>query len=92
MLISPPLPSLVDTYRPSMSSLGMSIIVNVIIVIDLNDWNIYDSNLVMNQILALNTLEGINIVIYKALCFDVAQGRMNGRPMRLEFPRVGLLV
>ena len=31
-------------------------------------------------------------VIYKALCFDVAQGRMNGAPMRLELTRVGLLV
>ena len=30
-------------------------------------------------------------VIYKALCFDVAQGRM-GYPMRLELTRVGLLV
>ena len=31
-------------------------------------------------------------VIYVALCFDVAQGRMNGVPMRLELTRVGLLV
>ena len=32
------------------------------------------------------------IVIYEALCFDVAQGRMNGHPMRLKLTRVGLLV
>ena len=31
-------------------------------------------------------------VIYKALCFDVAQGRMNWTPMRIELTRVGLLV
>ena len=39
-----------------------------------------------------STLLVVVDVIYKALCFDVAQGRMNGRPMRLELIRVGLLV
>ena len=29
-----------------------------------------------------------HIVIYKALCFDVAQGRRMGDPMRLELTRV----
>ena len=28
----------------------------------------------------VNELLFIDIVIYKALCFDVAQGRMNGAP------------
>ena len=31
-------------------------------------------------------------VIYEALCFDVAQGRMNEAPMRLELALAGLLV
>ena len=31
-------------------------------------------------------------LIYKALCFDVAQGRMNGAPMGLELTRVNLLL
>ena len=32
------------------------------------------------------------IVIYKALCFDVAHAEWMGHPMRLELTRVGLLV
>ena len=34
----------------------------------------------------------ISVVIYEDLCFDVAQGQMNGHPMRLELTRLGLLV
>ena len=32
------------------------------------------------------------LVIYKDFCLDVAQGRMNGHPMRIEHPREGLIV
>ena len=32
------------------------------------------------------------IVIYKALCFDVAQGRINGAPNETRITHVGLLV
>ena len=32
------------------------------------------------------------VVIYEALCFDVARGQMNGHLMRLEPTRIGLLV
>ena len=31
----------------------------------------------------------LQVVIYEALCFDVAQSQMNGHPMRLELTRVG---
>ena len=34
----------------------------------------------------------VKIVIYEVPCFDVAQGWMNGAPMKLELTHVGLLV
>ena len=42
--------------------------------------------------LTLNKFKSVWKVIYEALCFDVAQGRMREAPMRLELTRVGLLV
>ena len=33
-----------------------------------------------NRYTTRGALNGVGIVIYKALCFDMAQGRMNGAP------------
>ena len=33
-----------------------------------------------NRYTTRGTQAGVNLVIYKALCFNVAQGRMNGAP------------
>ena len=42
--------------------------------------------------LCVNIVILFTILIYKALCSDVAQGRMNGAPNETQLTHVGLLV